>query len=572
MRKPASRARLAVSTAVTAGLCVTGAATLATPSQAAPGTCDTAYAGTLTAGQAVHGLTVTQGTMPTGFDGSILGVMKDGIEPGVDLITAELSSTEIDQAGIWAGMSGSPVYAEDGTLIGAVSYTLSWGETGIAGITPWKDMEDWAGKPAPTRLKISAAAARQIAARTSVTRAQASQGFHELETPALVSGLSQRALDRVTRHRPFLTKGVTAAGRADVSPTESDIVAGGNLVATYSTGDILQGGLGTVTSVCNGRVVGFGHPMDFVGKTTLGLAVADTLFIQPDSVGGSYKVANIGDVLGTIDQDRATGISGVLGTTPPDLAITSKVTYTPDSGDPRSRTGTSHVQMPDAAAGTAFYELVANHQTVLDAYQPGSESQSWTVKGHSPTGSFTLKGSNLYTDDYDIAYGSSWDLPDLLWLLRGIHGVTVDSAHVTSNVDDSTDTLRIKGMQQLRGGQWTTLDKQHPALARAGHRLTLRLTFKGGQHGHAFGYDIPANAAGMRARMYTYGAASYPFERSQPHTLAGVEKLVKNMTRNDQANVYLYGFRGKGSMRLTATTPSEGTVIGGHAAFRVKIS
>ncbi len=42
----------------------------------------------------------------------------------------------------------------------------------------------------------------------------------------------------------------------------------GNLVATMSTGDIVQAGLGTITSVCGDRVVGFGHPMNFVGKTT----------------------------------------------------------------------------------------------------------------------------------------------------------------------------------------------------------------------------------------------------------------------------------------------------------------
>lgn len=572
MNRPISRARLAVSTAVTAGLCLAGTAALATPSQAATGTCDTAYPiADLTPAQPVTGLTVTQGTDPTGFNGSVIGVMKDGIEPGVDLVMAELHSTTIDQAGIWAGMSGSPVYAANGDLIGAVSYTLSWGETQIAGITPWEDMQTWAGQAAPARLNVSAAAARQIAARTEVTQAQASQGFHELETPALVSGLSQRSLDRIARHRPFLTKNATAAGRAAVSPVAADIKAGGNLVATYSTGDIVQGGLGTVTSVCNDRVVGFGHPMDFTGRTTLGLAGADTLFIQPDSLGGSYKVANIGDVLGTIDQDRATGISGMLGTTPPDLSITSNVSYSPDGGSPRTRTGTSDVQQPDQAAGTAFYELLANHDTVLDAYQPGSESQSWTVTGHSADGAFTLKGSNVYTDRYDIAYGSSWDLPDLLWLLRGITGVTVDSANVTSNVNDSTDTLRIKGMQQHRDGTWKKVDKDHPALVKAGHRLTLRLVFQKG-HGHAFGYDIPAKAAGMKAYLSTYGAESYPFERSHPHTLAGVKKLVKNMTHNDQAKVYLYGYAHKARLRLTSTTPSEGTVIRGHGSFKVKIS
>src|SRR4029078_10360482 len=104
--------------------------------------------------------------------------------------------------------------------------------------------------------------------------------------------------------------------------------------------------------------------------------------------------------------------------------------YAPDGGTPRSRTGSSSVQQPDAAASTAYYELIANHQTVLDAYQPGTEEQSWTVAGHTKAGPLRLAGSNLYTDTFDIADASSWDLPDLVYLLSSISGVTIDNVHV----------------------------------------------------------------------------------------------------------------------------------------------
>src|SRR6185436_18058623 len=58
MKHSISRARLAVSAAVTAGLCLTGTAALTTPSQAAPGVCDTAFpVANLTPDQLVHGLT-----------------------------------------------------------------------------------------------------------------------------------------------------------------------------------------------------------------------------------------------------------------------------------------------------------------------------------------------------------------------------------------------------------------------------------------------------------------------------------------------------------------------------------
>ena len=175
---------------------------------------------------------------------------------------------------------------------------------------------------------------------------------------------------------------MTAAGHATAqsSPTSADMIAGGNLVATESTGDIVFGGLGTITSVCAGRVVGFGHPMEFTGNSTYGMAGADALFIQGDSLGSPFKVANIGGLLGTIDQDRMTGISGPLGPQPDSTPVTSTVTYHPDGAASRTRTGSSDVQLPDATAAVTFYELEANHQTVIDAFQGGSESNSWTVQ------------------------------------------------------------------------------------------------------------------------------------------------------------------------------------------------
>jgi hypothetical protein len=312
--------------------------------------------------------------------------------------------------------------------------------------------------------------------------------------------------------------------------------------------------------------------MNFVGKATYGLAGADALYIQGDPLGGSYKLANIGDVLGTIDQDRMTGISGPLGVLPPSTPITSTLGYTPDGGPARARTGSSDVQLPEAAASTAFYELLANHQSVLDAYQPGSEEQSWTVDGHTAAGSFHFAGNNLYTDTYDIAFGSVWDLPDLLWLLTNIDGVTLDSVDVHSDVTDDTTILKIARLQQRRGGQWHKVDKGHPARAKAGGTLTMRLVFAGGTTGRRFTVDIPARAQGMRTRLYAQQAESYPFERGFPHRLAGVKRLVDNMQRNDQSQIVFTAFGKDRPVRSTTVTPPQGTVIEGGTVVTVKVS
>ena len=568
MNAPISRARLAASAVVTAGLCLAGTAALSTSSQAAEGVCDTPTdISTLAAGDAVHGLTTVSGTQPDPFTGSVLGVIQDGVEPGVDLVMATLSSDDIDASGIWEGMSGSPVYAADGSLIGAVSYTLAWGPTPIAGITPWQDMSKYAGQ-LPVNVSLREGAARTIAGSSSVTQTEASEGFHELEAPAVVAGVSQRVVDN-ERTRPYLSKAVAAAGHTSVESSLADMVAGGNLVATMSTGDVTIGGLGTITSVCADRVVGFGHPMNFAGRTSYGLAGASALYIQGDPLGSAFKVANIGTLLGTIDQDRMTGISGPLGPLPPSTTITSTVHY--DNGETTGdRTGETDVQLPDATAEAAYYELVENHEAAIDAYGPGGEDQSWTITGHTATAPFTLTGGNLYADKYSIADGASYDVPDLLWALTRLDNVHVESVDVQSNVNDDTSRLKIVGVQQKRAGSWVDVNRRHPATFRAGRTAVMRLVLKGGRT-QRFAIDVPARARGLEGEVFVSGGSGYPFERGGLGSFTKIKAAVENMTRNDQAQVQFVAFGKRSLVRVRTTTPPAGTVLTGSQDVAVRI-
>lgn len=97
------------------------------------------------------GLTVEKGTVPDPFTATVLGVVENGIAPDLDLIIVDTDSPAIQRAGgIWAGMSGSPVYAQDGRLIGAVAYGLSAGPSPIAGVTPAEDMYAVLDRPGST--------------------------------------------------------------------------------------------------------------------------------------------------------------------------------------------------------------------------------------------------------------------------------------------------------------------------------------------------------------------------------------------------------------------------------------
>ena len=66
------------------------------------------------------------------------------------MIIARLTGANVDKTGVFAGMSGSPVFI-DNRLVGAIAYSFPFSKEPICGITPIREMIDifapGAGKP-----------------------------------------------------------------------------------------------------------------------------------------------------------------------------------------------------------------------------------------------------------------------------------------------------------------------------------------------------------------------------------------------------------------------------------------
>ena len=524
---------------------------------------------------------VTEGTTPQSFSGSVIGTLTDGIAPGVPMVMVEFTPPSPDKiGGIWQGMSGSPVYTSDHRLLGAVAYGLSYGPSWIAGVTPFEDMDDYLepGTGPARTVKVTAAQARAIARGTDVTAAQASEGFSQIRMPLGVSGLSGPRLAAAGNRRAghgWMPKdtykmGAAAAPGDPTAPGAETVIAGGNLAATLSFGDVTQGGVGTATSVCHGRVVGFGHPMAFLGTTTLSLHPADALYIQPDPLNAPFKVANLGAPVGTITDDHLTGITGNFGALPATTDVTSDVTYRT-----RQRTGSSHVTVPDALASTTFYELVTNHDRVIDGVIKGSELQAWTITGHEDNGTpFVLSAGDRFVSDYDITFDSAFDLADFVYSLTGIKGVTVDDIDVTSAVDDDNSVWRVSKIQQRHNGVWTTIGRHGRAVAHAGKDLVLRAVLvgeTGTTRNVLIPMSIPGGAAGSRGQLDVTGGGFLYSEGAFPQTLDQAKLFTKQMVRNDELRVVLDLFGAKQQITRAKTFGPVDKVVNGHRAVRVVV-
>jgi hypothetical protein len=415
----------------------------------APTDCPDAYPlSQVAAGQTGTGYTVEQGTTPQPFGATVLGVVTDGIAPGVDLIMAQLSSDALTRAGgVWEGMSGSPVYAADGRLIGSVSYGLA-SPSSIAGLTPAAGLD--------SLLTTSAASAPSAPAR--IGAAAVKRGFRPLALPAAVSGvrnLDSPFLARLSRNTGLDVR-VSGAGIPRAAASASDISAGGNFAAAIAYGDVSMAAIGTTTMVCDGQAVAFGHPFEGLGAVQFSAQPATAVYVQPDPLEGPFKVANPGGPAGVVDGDRTLGLHARLGATPSAaFDITSSIA-TPGG---TAVTGTTTDVYQPAAPDVAAMHLETEIGRVLEATGGGTANLRFTIKGTTPDdGAFSLTRSDAWADSADIGYTAADALYSLVDSVadQDWANVTFTGIAVTGTVSSTVQHYRVTGMKVWSGGRWIT--------------------------------------------------------------------------------------------------------------------
>ena len=281
-------------------------------------------------GQKGIGKTVFEGSRIEEFAFEIMGVLRD-TAPGQNMILARLESDRLNDLGVFAGMSGSPVYIEE-RLVGAVAYGFSFAKEPIAGITPIEEMVEAFSRGsgggftvAGDRLQpadlYSVAAVSQ-----ALSRHQASvftvpgefSGFgplSQLHTPLSFSGLNSRTLEHFGdqfRRLGLSPVSTSLSGQAEEGEEAPPVEPGSTIAVQLVRGDTEISASGTVTYVSGNRVYAFGHPFLGIGYTDLPMSTAAVIGVIPTLM-NSQKISNTGMPFGAIRQDRYSGILGISG-------------------------------------------------------------------------------------------------------------------------------------------------------------------------------------------------------------------------------------------------------------------
>jgi len=306
--------------------------------------------------------TVFSGSRPESFRVKVTGIVQNALGPGKSLILCELTDPRLAGMGAAAGMSGSPLRLS-GRLAGALSYQVQSFETvHYAGFTPAADLAEVRDLP------LSSGASR---AATS-----SAPGLSPLRPVFSFGGVSPSTLATL---KPFYAElgleiGALSGGGAGATSQaapEEPLEPGSSVAVALAMGDLSISGTGTVSMVDGKRVTAFGHPLLGLGEVELPLCRAEIVTILPSSQ-RSVKIANLGPMVGTLQQDRLSAVSGTLGIYPRliDVAITLK---TPAETSPRVVTfqAARHPQVSALIVATGILQAVngANQTGRAEGYR-----------------------------------------------------------------------------------------------------------------------------------------------------------------------------------------------------------
>lgn len=289
--------------------------------------------------------TVFSGSEPQEFGIEILGVLPGFTGPRLSTIIAKLSGPNVDKTGVFAGMSGSPVFVDD-RLVGAIAYSFPFAKEPICGITPIKQMIDIFepgnykpksdSEPRAVSFKELASAEwkpllpkQPFAATSLVTPVDAGspllplmgQQIQPIATPVVFSGISQESLSlfasELSNSGLLPVSGV--GGAAAIAPLarfdQKTLTPGASVSVQLVRGDYSIAASGTVTFRDGERIYAFGHPFLSLGTSDMPMTESSVVTVIPNSF-NSFKLSVPGRMVGSISQDRATGVFGQLGHAP----------------------------------------------------------------------------------------------------------------------------------------------------------------------------------------------------------------------------------------------------------------
>jgi hypothetical protein len=327
--------------------------------------------------------TIFEGDQVEKVDLEVIGILHNAVGPRLDVILVRLLGDKVQQTGVVAGMSGSPVYI-DGKLVGALALKLgSFTKEAIGGVTPIHDMLE---VQQPVRTTVSAKAAdAQMSVGLPQEFAQATsagasgQFLVPIETPLVTAGLYPETLAQFGKVFASWGMAVMAGGTAAPSADDAKLKPGDMVGIDLVRGDLSISSGCTVTTVEDDNILACGHPLFGFGKVSMPMSRAHVVMTLA-SAQASTKIITTGATIGTLTQDRQTAIMGTLGPGPSMIPLDVSLDTSAEQKKYHFEVIESPELTPSLVAAVAYNGIIGS-----PAYGEGPTLQlqgSIEIKGH----------------------------------------------------------------------------------------------------------------------------------------------------------------------------------------------
>jgi len=355
-------------------------------------------------------LTVLRSPRKSRFGVRILGSLPAGGVGGLDLIVARAFGRAIGRSsGVPAGASGSPVWV-GGKLIGAISAVVG-GDNHLVGITPLAAMLTLKEEPSTTLYAVDA---KELTVCQRFPLVLACAGF---SVTRVVAELEGRYATKINGAAPLRRSWRSNTALSPGSP----------IGAALMTGDLQFGFIGTITLVRNQEVFAFGHPLLYAGATQYPMTTAEII----DTAHGPVpaKVGVLGNIVGSILQDRGAGTYGRLNHAPQGLVDLALCVTDLD----RQKQMALKVQVVPIPGELPFLVYIAAMETLTRAMNRvgrGTGRWQWTV--HVVGQDAPIVFSDEQYDPIDIAfviaYSGTGVIAEPLGQGQGLRAVKLEAA------------------------------------------------------------------------------------------------------------------------------------------------
>jgi hypothetical protein len=486
--------------------------------------------------------TVFEGVNPEPMQVEILGVLRDALGPGQDMILARLHGDKPEYTGVVAGMSGSPVYI-DGRLVGALSYRIGqFTKEPIAGITPIESMLQVRDGEVASPVGMQRASTQTAGA--SLSRIDGQPEMRAMETPLVFGGFSQETVERFgDRFRAMGLTPVAGLGGADPTAVQPEpLVPGSAVSAVLVRGDLSMAGTCTVTYVDPKRLLACGHPITQYGPVDMPMTKAEVLASLASPL-NSFKIINTTETVGAFTEDRASAIMGRFGVQARMIPVEVEVAPPtaadkPSGAAPASPPKTLHFEVLDNRQLTPSTMLVSVYQS-LQTNNTAAEEMSYRltgeidVKGLPPVriqgmmaqNEFfpgTINAALLVNDRFGRVYGNALEQPV-------ITGLKLRAEAIPARMTAVLESARLSRMDARAGDEIEVEVTLHPY--QAGARI-VRVKVK---------LPVELTPGPMRVVVSDGGTVDKMMTRAGTHSvgLAGTVAELNRMHANDRVYVTL---------------------------------